>query len=240
LSRLARRAFAEFLGTALLVATIVGSGIMAEHLAAGNAAIALLANSLATAAMLFVLITALSPISGAHLNPAVSLAFALRLQLTWPLFTAYIGAQFAGAIAGTLLAHAMFALPLTQQSSHHRTGLGQWLGEGIATAGLVFTIFTLARHRASAVAAGVALYIGAAYWFTSSTSFANPAVTIARSLTDTFSGVAPSDVLPFIAAQLAGALLGGAMAALLLNEGKTIGAPSAERAAMRPARSLRE
>jgi glycerol uptake facilitator-like aquaporin len=238
LSPLARRAFAECLGTALLVATVVGSGIMAERLAEGNAAIALLANSLATAAMLFVLIAALAPMSGAHLNPAVSLVFALRLQLAWPLFAAYIVAQFAGAIAGTLLAHAMFALPLIEQSSHHRAGLGQWLGEGVATAGLVFTILTLARHRASAVAAGVALYIGAAYWFTSSTSFANPAVTIARSLTDTFSGIAPPDVLPFIAAQLAGALLGSAIAALLLHEAKAT--PSAERAAPRPARSLRE
>jgi glycerol uptake facilitator-like aquaporin len=199
---------AEALGTLLLVATVVGSGIMAERLAGGNGAVALLGNTLATGAILYVLITALGPISGAHFNPAVSFIFALRREITLPTAIAFVAVQIAGGIAGTLLAHAMFAEPLLQFSSHARTGGAQWLSESVATFALIFTILMTLRARPEAVPMAVALVITAGYWFTASTSFANPAVTIARSLTDSFSGIAPRDALPFIAAQFAGALIG--------------------------------
>jgi glycerol uptake facilitator-like aquaporin len=199
---------AEALGTLLLVATVVGSGIMAERLADGNDAVALLGNTLATGAILYVLITALGPISGAHFNPAVSAVFALRREVAPAAALAYAAAQVAGGIAGTLLAHAMFAEPLIAFSTHARTGGAQWLSEAVATFALVFTILMTLRTRPEAVPIAVALVITAGYWFTASTSFANPAVTIARSLTDSFSGIAPNDVLPFIAAQFAGALIG--------------------------------
>jgi glycerol uptake facilitator-like aquaporin len=206
---LAPRALAaEALGTLLLVATVVGSGLMAERLADGNDAIALLGNTLATGAILYVLITALGPISGAHFNPAVSAVFALSGELAPAAAFAYVAVQAAGGVAGTLLAHAMFAEPLIQFSTHARSGGAQWLSESVATFALVFTILMTLRARPEAVPIAVALVITAGYWFTASTSFANPAVTVARALTDSFSGIAPVDVLPFIAAQFAGALLG--------------------------------
>ena len=181
---------------------------MAEKLAGGNIAVALLGNTIATAAMLFVLISMLGPISGAHFNPAVSLVMAALRKITWPEMAAYTVVQIAFGIVGAWAAHLMFDLPIVQASTHARTGIGQWTGEFIATFGLVFTILGTAKHRPEAIPASVALYITAAYWFTSSTSFANPAITIARSLTDTFSGIAPADAPLFIVAQLAGALAG--------------------------------
>ena len=192
---------------------MIGSGIMAERLAGGNDAIALLANTIATGAILFVLITMLGPISGAHMNPAVSLVAASRRELAWADAAAYIAAQLAFGILGAWAAHLMFDLPLLQLSLKGRTGLGQWTGELVATFGLVLTILGTVRYRREWVPASVALYITAAYWFTSSTSFANPAITVARSLSDTFAGIAPHDVPLFIAAQLAGA----AAAALVAN-----------------------
>jgi glycerol uptake facilitator-like aquaporin len=204
---LARRLAAEGIGSFFLFATVIGSGIMAEGLAGGNVAVALLGNTLATGAMLFVLITMLGPISGAHMNPAVSLVAASRGELAWPDAAAYIAAQLAFGIVGAWAAHLMFDEPLLQFSAKARTGPGQWLGEAIATFGLILTILGTVRHRPHWVPASVALYITAAYWFTSSTSFANPAITVARSLSDSFSGIAPVDVPMFIAAQLAGAAL---------------------------------
>ncbi len=201
-----RRLFAEALGSFLLFATVVGSGIMAEQLAGGNLAVALLGNSLATGAMLFVLITMLAPVSGAHFNPAVSLVMRLRGDCCWNGLAATVAIQVAAGILGVWAAHAMFDLPILQVSAHARTGPGQWLGEFIATFGLILTIIGTARHRPAAVPASVALYITAAYWFTSSTSFANPAITLARSLSDSFAGIAPGDVPGFVLAQLAGAL----------------------------------
>jgi glycerol uptake facilitator-like aquaporin len=180
---------------------------MAERLSGGNVGLALLANSLATGAMLFVLITVLAPVSGAHMNPAVSLVFALRREIGPLPLAAYVGAQIAGGLAGTALAQAMFASPLVEVSHHTRAGAGLWLGEGVATFGLVGTILGARRAGPAFVAPCVALFITAAYWFTSSTSFANPAVTIARSLTDSFAGIAPRDAAAFIAAQLIGATL---------------------------------
>ncbi|WP_391562136.1 aquaporin [Novosphingobium sp.] len=211
---------AEAIGSALLFATVVGSGVMAEQLAGGNIAVALLGNTIATGAMLYVLITMLGPISGAQFNPAVSLVMRLRGEFTWPGLAARIAAQLVGGIAGVWIAHAMFDLPVLQFSSHVRTGTGQWLGEFVATFGLVLTILGTARHRAEAVPMAVALYITAAYWFTSSTSFANPAITIARSLSDTFAGIAPADVAGFIAAQLAGALAAQSFARFLFDESR--------------------
>ncbi len=205
--RLARSLVAEALGTLLLVATVVGSGIMAETMASGNLAVALLGNTAATGAILFVLITALGPVSGAHFNPAVSLVFALRGELAWREAAGFILVQLIAAAAGTLLAHAMFAEPWMNFSTHRRSGSGQWLSEAVATFALLFAILSTLRVRPQAVPAAVALVIVAGYWFTASTSFANPAVTLARSLTDSFSGIAPADVVPFILAQLAGALL---------------------------------
>jgi len=204
---LSRKLLAEFLGSLLLLACVVGSGIMGVALAQGNDAIALLANALATAGVLYVLIALLGPVSGAHFNPAVSLVFRLRGELRTRELLAYMLVQVAGAILGVLLAHAMFALPLLQPGTHVRSGAAQWLSEGVATFGLVLTILLGLRHRASAIPALVASYIFAAYWFTASTSFANPAVTLARSLTQSFAGIRPQDVAGFALAQFAGALL---------------------------------
>jgi glycerol uptake facilitator-like aquaporin len=204
---LGRRIAAEAVGTFFLFACVIGSGIMAGRLSAGNDAVALLGNTLATGAILFVLITMLGPISGAHLNPAVSLVAASRGELRWRDAAAYITAQFAFGILGAWAAHLMFGLPTLQLSLKARTGVGQWTGEAIATFGLVLTILGTVRYRREWVPASVALYITAAYWFTSSTSFANPAITVARSLSDTFAGIAPHDVPAFIVAQLLGAAL---------------------------------
>jgi glycerol uptake facilitator-like aquaporin len=203
---LAHRLAAEALGTALLLAIVIGSGIMGERLAAGNAAIALLGNTLATGAGLVVLITILGPISGAHFNPAVTLAFALRREIAWPLAGAYVVVQIVAAIAGVWLAHAMFAEPILQVSTKLREGPSQGLAEFVATFGLVGTILGSLRFRADATPWMVGLYITSAYWFTASTSFANPAVTIARSLSNTFAGIAPASAPSFIVAQLLGAV----------------------------------
>lgn len=202
---LARRAVAEWLGTALLLAAVVGSGIMAQKLSGGNVAIALLCNTIPTGAILVVLILMFGPVSGAHFNPAVTLAFALRGELQWRTAVLYIAAQLAGAVAGTWAAHAMFELPVWQLSQTVRSGSGQWFAEALATFGLLLTIFGARAHAPASVPYAVGLYITSAYWFTASTSFANPAVTIARSLSDTFSGIAASGVPAFIASQLAGA-----------------------------------
>ena len=201
------RLFAEFLGTLFLLTTVVGSGVMAEGLAGGNTALALLGNTLATGAMLTVLITIFGPLSGAHFNPAVTLAFAIRNEISRGEASIFIVVQILGGVLGTWLAHAMFEIDWLQFSTHARTGPAQWLAEVVATFGLVMTILGTLRARPSAVAPMVGLYIAAAYWFTASTSFANPAVTIARSLTDTFSGIAPEHAPAFIAAQLVGAAL---------------------------------
>lgn len=202
----ARRLAAEALGTALLLAVVVGSGIMGERLAGGNVAIALLANSLATGAALTVLITVFGPISGAHFNPVVSLAFALRRELSWSMAAAYAAVQTAGAIAGVFAAHAMFAEPILQVSTKLRDGAPLAFSEVVATFGLLATILGTARTRPEFIPVAVGLYISAAYWFSASTSFANPAVTAARALTNTFAGIAPSSAPLFMAAQLCGAL----------------------------------
>lgn len=212
---LVRRVLAEALGSAMLFATVVGSGIMAERLAGGNVAVALLGNTMATGAMLFVLITMLAPISGAHFNPAVTGIVALRGDLAWRDAAAYLAAQFLFGIAGVWMAHLMFDVPVIQISTHARIGIGQWAGEALATFGLILTIIGTVCHRPHQVAASVALYITAAYWFTSSTSFANPAITVARSLSDSFAGIAPENVPGFIIAQLAGALAGAFVARIL-------------------------
>jgi glycerol uptake facilitator-like aquaporin len=202
---LARRAVAEAVGTALLLTAIVGSGIMAERLAAGNVALALLANAVATGGALVAIIVAFGPISGAHLNPVVTLADAWQRGISWGDVPAYVGAQVFGAIAGVGIANLMFDLPLFSASHHVRTGAPLWLGEFVATFGLLAVIWGCARSKPQATPFAVAAYIVGAYWFTSSTSFANPAVTIARSLSDTFAGIRPIDVSPFVVAQLAGA-----------------------------------
>jgi len=201
---LPRRLAAELIGSVLLAATVVGSGIMAERLAGGNVAVALLANTAATVAVLGTLIGLLGPVSGAHFNPAVSLIEACRGKLSWSEAACYTIAQIAGCCAGALLAHAMFELPLWQASAHVRTGPAQWLAEAIATFGLLLVV--LGHRRSEDAPWMVAAWIGAAYWFTASTSFANPAITIARSLSDTFAGIRPIDVPEFIVAQLAGAI----------------------------------
>jgi glycerol uptake facilitator-like aquaporin len=216
--RLGRRLVAEALGTGLLVACVVGSGIMAAKLAGGNAALALLGNTLPTGAILVVLVTILGPISGAHLNPAVSAAFALRRELPPGELLGYVPVQIAGGIIGSALAHGMFDLPLMQASVTVRTGTGQWLGELTAAFGLLLTIFGCVRFSPAAVPWCVGLFITAAYWFTSSTSFANPAVTIARGLSDTFAGIRPVDVPAFVAAQLVGALVASVLAGWLFAE----------------------
>jgi glycerol uptake facilitator-like aquaporin len=203
---LARRIAAEAVGTAFLLAAVVGSGIMAERLAAGNAAVALLANAIATGCALFALILMFAPVSGAHFNPVVSLARTLAGDMPARALLPFVAAQTAGAIAGVWIAHLMFALPVLQASGHARDGIGQWIGEFVATFGLILLIETGARSFANRLPAAVAAYITAAYWFTSSTSFANPAVTIARALTDTFAGISPADVPAFILSQLIGAV----------------------------------
>ena len=201
-----RKLAAEALGSFFLFATVVGSGIMAEQLAGGNVAVALIGNTLATGAILYVLIAMLGPVSGAHFNPAVSLVMALRGELGWKALAGFALVQLAGGILGAWAAHLMFDLPIVQVSLRARTGVGQWTGEFIATFGLLLTILGCSRHRPAAVPASVALYISAAYWFTSSTSFANPAITVTRSLTDSFAGIAPTDVPGFVLAQILGAL----------------------------------
>jgi glycerol uptake facilitator-like aquaporin len=210
---LPRRLVCEGLGTAFLLAAVVGSGIMAQKLAGGNVALALLGNTLPTGAILVVLILIFGPLSGAHFNPAVSIAFALRRGLPWPEAALYIAAQIAGAMIGVWTAHLMFELPLWQLSATVRSGAGQWLAEAVATFGLVLTILGCAARTPAAVPYAVGLYITSAYWFTASTSFANPAVTLARSMSDTFAGIAPAGVAAFIAAQL-----GGMIAAVLLGQ----------------------
>jgi glycerol uptake facilitator-like aquaporin len=215
-----RRVAAEAIGTAFLLAIVVGSGIMGEKLAAGNSAMALLANSIATGAGLFTLIAIFAPISGAHFNPAVTMAAVLERSLPAGVGVGYLFAQGIGAVTGVVVAHAMFGLSLVQVSVRARGTAGEALGELIATFGLLLTIGLSRRAPAAQVAAAVALWITAAYWFTSSTSFANPAVTIARALTDTFAGIALNHVLPFIGAQLAGAALGLLAVRLLLPEGR--------------------
>ena len=215
---LSRRLAAEGLGSFFLFATVIGSGIMAERLSGGNDAVALLGNTMATGAMLFVLITMLGPISGAHMNPAVSLVAASRGELRWSDAGAYILAQLAFGILGAWAAHWMFELPTLQVSLKARTGPGQGVGEAIATFGLILTILGTVRHRKGWVPASVALYITAAYWFTSSTSFANPAITVARSLSNTFAGIAPRDVPLFILAQLIGAGAAALTAKFLFDE----------------------
>ena len=204
---LARRLTAEALGSFFLFATVVGSGIMAAALGDGNDAVALLGNTLATGAMLYVLIVKLGPLSGAHFNAAVTLAFALRREISARDALLYLVVQLAAGVLGVMAAHAMFDQPLLQASTRLRDGPGQMLSEAIATFGLLLTILGTVRHRPASVPASVALYITAAYWFTASTSFANPTITIARSLTDSFAGIAPSSVLPFICAEFAGAAL---------------------------------
>ncbi len=214
----ARRCAAEAIGTGFLLATVVGSGIMAERLAGGNVAIALLGNTLATGAILVVLITMLGPVSGAHFNPAVTLVFALRREIARGEATWYVLVQVAGGIAGVFVAHLMFGESVLQFSHRMRTGGAQWFAEAVATFGLVFTILATLKARPNAVAMSVGLYITAAYWFTASTSFANPAVTIARALSDTFSGIRPLDVAPFVAAQLGGGVAAWAVCRWLLGE----------------------
>lgn len=210
---LTRRAVAEFLGTWLLVATVVGSGIMAERLAGGNAAVALLGNTAATGAILVVLIAILAPISGAHFNPAVSMVFAMAGELPMASLVVYAVAQVAGGIGGTLTAHLMFDLPLLQMSTHAREGGGQVFSEVVASFGLIATILGCLRFRPTLVPGAVALYVVAGYWFTASTCFSNPAVAIARSLTDTFAGIRPIDVPWFVGAEIVGAII----AAVLLR-----------------------
>lgn len=214
---LPRRLLAEFVGTALLLATVVGSGVMGMDLSQGNRGIALLANAGATAAMLYVLIVLLGPVSGAHMNPAVSLVARLRGQSSTREFAGYVLVQAAGAAAGVVLAHLMFGLDILQPGDHIRSGASQWLSEGVASMGLVLTILVGGRQRPAAVPVLVAAYIFAAYWFTASTSFANPAVTLARSITRTFAGIRPDDVPAFVLAQVAGALLGLALSCALLE-----------------------
>lgn len=207
---LPRRLVAEALATALLLATVVGSGIMAARLSGGNDGIALLANALATGAMLPVLILVFGPLCGASMNPAVTAVLAMRREIPGGIALAHAGAQVAGALAGVVLAHAMFELPLVQAGTTARAGTGAWIAEAVATAGLVLTILGVRQARAEAVPFAVGLYITAAYWFTASTSFANPAVTLARAMTESFAGIAPADVAGFVLAQMAGAI-GAAM-----------------------------
>lgn len=206
MASLSRRLVSEGLGTAFLLAAVVGSGIMAQRLSGGNAALALLCNTLSTGAILTVLILMFGTVSGAHFNPAVSTAFALRRELSWPDAAAYIAAQVIGGVIGVWTAHLMFELPVWQVSAHVRTGAGQWLAEFVATFGLLLTILGCVARTPAAVPYAVGLYIASAYWFTASTSFANPAVTIARSISDTFAGIDPTAAPAFILAQLVGML----------------------------------
>jgi glycerol uptake facilitator-like aquaporin len=215
---LGRAIVAEWLGTAILLAAVVGSGIMAQRLAGGNTALALLCNTIATGAILVVLILIFGPVSGAHFNPAVTLASAGRGELPWSSAGVYIAVQIGGGIAGVWVAHAMFDLPLWQFSTTPRFGGGQWLAEGVATFGLLLTIFGCAARHRDAVPYAVGLYITSAYWFTASTSFANPAVTVARSLSDTFAGIAPGGIVAFALAQLLGAAAASVLARWLWKQ----------------------
>jgi len=217
---LQRRLFAEALGTALLLAVVIGSGIMGERLAAGNEAVALLANTLATGAGLVVLITVFGPVSGAHFNPAVTLIFTLKREMGPVEAVAYIAVQVCGAVIGAFAAHLMFGLPVLQVSTHLRDGPAQAFSEALATFGLIATILGCIRYRPDMTAVCVGLYITAAYWFTASTSFANPAVTIARSLSNTFAGIAPASAPAFIGAQIVGALVAWAAMSWLVKEEK--------------------
>ena len=223
MSAFTRKLLGEAIGSLLLFATVVGSGIMAERLAGGNVAVALLGNTLATGAILYVLITMLGPVSGAQFNPAVTLVMRLRGECCWKGAALVVLVQVSAGVLGVWLAHAMFDLPILQVSTKSRTGMGQWLGEFVATFGLVLTILGTLRHKPDAVPVSVALYIVAGYWFTSSTSFANPAITLARSLSDSFAGIAPADVPGFIAAQLAGAIAAHGLAKLLFADDKKTG-----------------
>ena len=215
---LARRLAAEGIGSFFLFAAVIGSGVMAETLAGGNVAVALIGNTLATGAILFVLITMLGPISGAHFNPAVSLVFASRGELPWRDAAAFIVVQLLGGVLGAWAAHLMFDLPILEYSIKARSGIGQWTGEAIATFGLILTIIGTVRHRPAWVPASVALYITSAYWFTSSTSFANPAITVVRSLSNSFAGIAPRDVPMFVLAQLIGAAAAALVSRALFDE----------------------
>ena len=215
MSALGRRLLAEFLGTALLLATVVGSGIMGVALSRGNDGIALLANASATAGVLYVLIVIFGPVSGAHFNPAVTLAMRIRREVDTRTALAYVAVQVLASIVGVAIAHAMFGQALLQPGTHARTGASQWLSEGVATFGLLLTILLGARHRPGALPALVAAWIFAAYWFTASTSFANPAVTSARALTQTFAGIRMADVPAFVAAQFAGSVMAVVTASFL-------------------------
>ena len=221
-----RRLVAEALGAALLLAVVIGSGIMGERLSGGNDALALLGNTLATGAALVVLIVVFGPISGAHFNPVVTLAFALRRELSWRLAAAYVAVQIAGAVIGVFIAHAMFAGPILQVSTKLRDGPAQVFSEFVATFGLVLTILGAARFRPAFTPMAVGLYITAAYWFTASTSFANPAVTLARSLSDTFAGIAPASAPAFVAGQIAGAIAAVGLIGWLHAPGQREGAPT--------------
>jgi len=221
---LPRRLTAEALGTAMLVAVVVGSGIMADRLSS-DMAVSLFGNAIPTGAILVVLITLLAPVSGAHFNPVVTLVFALKQEIATRAALAYVAAQIAGGIAGTILAHAMFDLPLLQVSTTIRTGTGQWLAEAVATFGLLLTILLGLRFRYEAIPWLVGLYITAAYWFTASTSFANPAVVIARALSDTFAGIRPADLPGFILAQVIGGLAALLLTGWLLAETKPLAGP---------------
>lgn len=218
---LPRRLAAEALGTAMLVATVIGSGIMADRLTA-DVALSLLGNTIPTGAILVVLITTLGPVSGGHFNPAVTFVFGLRREIGWLAALGYVAVQIVGGIVGTLVAHAMFELPLVEVSATVRSGQGQWIAELVATFGLVFVILAGLRFRGAAVPWLVGLYITAAYWFTASTSFANPAVAIARAFSNTFAGIRPCDVPAFMVAELVGALLALTFAAWLLAEPKAV------------------
>lgn len=220
---LARRLTAEAIGSFFLFAGVIGSGVMAEALAQGNDALALLANTIATGAILYVLIAMLGPISGAHFNPAVTLAFALRREIEVRPALAFILVQVAAGVIGAFAVHLMFDMEIIQFSTKARAGLGQWTGEFVATFGLVLTIFVALRTRPEAIPMAVALYITSAYWFTSSTSFANPAITLVRSLSDSFAGIAPGDVPGFVLAQIAGAIAATALAGWLVKQGEAQG-----------------
>lgn len=214
---LSRRLAAEAIGCFFLFAGVIGSGVMGEALSGGNVAVALLANTVATGAILFVLIAMLAPVSGAHFNPAVSAVMAARGAISWREAVLYLLAQLGGGLIGAFAVHLMFDLPILQYSAKARAGIGQWTGEFVATFGLILTIIGTVRNRPEWVAPSVALYIVAAYWFTSSTSFANPAITAVRSLSDSFAGIAPGDVAGFVLAQIAGAALGAAIGARLFR-----------------------
>ena len=235
--RLPARAASEFVGTAFLVAAVLGSGIMGERLAAGNVAVALLANTLASGTALAALILTFGPISGAHLNPVVTLAAALQRETPWPEVPVFLAVQFAGGLTGTFLTHLMFGLPMLSISHHVRAGAPLALAEFLATFGLLAVIFSCSRFRPAATAPAVACYIAAAYWFTSSTSFANPEVTVARSLSDTFSGIRPADVPAFILSQCLGA--GAALLAFrwLLSNAHPVPDDAVQRSSSQPDRS---